>query len=137
MSYRNEPKKITRAERSHLRSIRGHAAKQRQADQDNWRASKGFDLVAFNAGAEKRFIAWLTAKLIKAKDNALPLIWVFSNAAYDLDVSVATVKRYMMKFTADRAPFASDGKTIQLRALQHPQSRGLVSRNNKAKAPRK
>jgi hypothetical protein len=48
-------------------------------------------------------------------------MWIFSNAAYELDVSVATVKRYVMKFTADRAPFASDGKTVSLRALKtHP-----------------
>ncbi len=85
------------------------------AEPEHWRSAKAVDLVAFNAGAEARFITWLADRITRSEDHALAAGWVISNAAYELDVSPATIKRYLMKFTADAAPFASNGKFITLR----------------------
>jgi hypothetical protein len=106
----------------HRAAMRNHAAKlDEEDDQEHWRGSKATDIVSFNAGAELHFVEWLTKKIRRSKTRSVGVGWAISNAAYELDVSVATIKRYLIKHTADAAPFKSDSKNIRLRS--HPKSR--------------
>jgi hypothetical protein len=73
------------------------------------------DIVSFNAGAEAHFVLWLTAKIKASDGQAVGIGWVYSNAAFELDISIETVKRYLLKHTADLAEFHSDGRAITLR----------------------
>jgi hypothetical protein len=81
----------------------------------SWRSMKSIDIVAFNAGAEDRFCQWLLAKLEEEDFGTVSVGWVKSNASYDLNVSPETIKRYIIKFTADAAPFVSEGGFIRRR----------------------
>jgi hypothetical protein len=82
---------------------------------ERWRSLKSLDIVSFNLGAEEYFVRWLCAKLDGEEFGAVTVGWVLSNAAFELNVSTETVKRYLMKHTADRAEFKSDGKVVVLR----------------------
>lgn len=81
----------------------------------SWRGLKSLDICSFNQGAELYFVGWLTEKIETADYNAVSLGWVISNAAFELDISTETAKRYIIKHTADKAEFYSDGKVITLR----------------------
>jgi hypothetical protein len=76
---------------------------------------KALDLVEFNQRAEGWFVVWLAEKIRGTRYEGVELGWVVKNAAYELDVSVETVKRYLAKHTADRAEFFCDGKLVRLR----------------------
>lgn len=98
------------------RAVRNHVARLDQADrEEHWRGSKATDIVSFNAGAEIHFVDWLSKKIRRSKTKTVGAGWAIANAAFELDVSVATIKRYLMKHTADAAEFKSDGKNISLR----------------------
>jgi len=61
---------------------------------------KTLDLIAFNRTAESRFLAILGQRIgWQATD-------VIADAAYLLDISISTAKRYLAKYTAPSAPFA-------------------------------
>jgi len=100
---------------THRAAIRNHLAKLDAKQSEHWRGSKATDIVSFNAGAELHFINWLNQKISRSRTKSVSVGWAISNAAYELDVSVATIKRYLMKHTADMAPFKSDGKNISKR----------------------
>lgn len=70
-----------------------------------WRSFKSTDAVAFNLGAEQQFIRWLTKEIRGEPLRSVAVGWVIGNAAFHLDISPATVKRYIQKYTADLAPF--------------------------------
>jgi len=116
--------------RSPTAALRHHAQTLDAMDQENsWRQAKPVDLVAFNGGAEAHFITWTTQRIRHSRTKSIDVNWLISNAAYELDVSVLTIKRYLQKHTADRAPFKSNGKSLWLRkgsqtaprkALQRP-----------------
>jgi len=57
----------------------------------------------------------LTSVIEGADFGGVSLGWVFSNGAFHLGVSIETVKRYLGKYTADLAPFHSDGVVVTLR----------------------
>lgn len=108
---------------SHLQqsppSSRGRQRKKSQGQSSPsssaWRRLKSLDIVGFNMGAEGHFVQWLAAKIASEEYQAVSLGWVYSNAAFELDVSIETIKRYIGKYTADAAPFRSDGKVITFR----------------------
>ena len=81
----------------------------------SWQSQKLLDICSFNAGAESTFVIWLTERLGSEEFGAVTVGWLLSNAAFELDVSIETIKRYLAKHTADRAEFHSDGKIVTLR----------------------
>lgn len=92
-----------------------HAREDAERETEAWRKEKANDPVSFNAGAEEHFIAWLKKKILRSQTKSIAYAWAVSNAAYELDVSVITIKRYIQKHTADRADFQTNGKHIVLR----------------------
>jgi hypothetical protein len=81
----------------------------------SWREQKLLDACSFNQGAERHFCAWLAGKLQSEEFNAVSVAWVLANAAFELDVSIETIKRYVAKHTADAAEFKSDRGMLTLR----------------------
>ena len=81
----------------------------------SWRCLKSLDIVGFNQGAERAFVQMLLLKLQSPGARNVSIGWVLSNAAYDLNLSPASIKRYIVKFTADRAPFVSEDGYMRLR----------------------
>jgi hypothetical protein len=81
-------------------------------------ALKVADVCAFNIQAETAFVYWLSEKLAGSKGEGKPPAWVVQNAAYELDISLDTAKRYLIKHTADRAEFHSDGRRVTLKGEQ-------------------
>lgn len=79
-------------------------------------ALKHLDIVAFNMNAERIFVDWLTDRLTREEFGAVSISWVISNAAYGLDVSPETVKRYLLKHCADDAPFVVEAGMVRLKA---------------------
>ena len=67
---------------------------------ESWRALKTLDAVGFNTGAEEAFLA-LAAALIAEGPVTVPEL--LQETAYELDISVATARRYLLKHTARRA----------------------------------
>lgn len=65
------------------------------------------DVVAFNRACETEFVA-LVSKL--AARGGVAYSTVISECAFELDVSIETIKRYVIKHTASRAEFTiADG----------------------------
>jgi hypothetical protein len=72
-------------------------------DQAELSGIKTIDLIEFNRKAEDRFIE-LATRMIKEK-GTVPLDKLYAEIAYELDISIVTVKRYVQKHTASRAEF--------------------------------
>lgn len=106
---------LPRSARSPRGRLRNKSYGQRSQSVDLWRRQKSLDIVAFNGGAEQEFCLWLESAILAEEYQAVSIGWVLSNGAFHLDVSIETVKRYLGKYTADLAPFHSDGKIVTLR----------------------
>ena len=76
-------------------------------------ALKSLDIIAFNQGAENRFVELVTAFL--EEEGPQPVNTVVSEASFELDISPATVKRYLQKHSARRAKFLIQEKLVRLR----------------------
>jgi hypothetical protein len=74
---------------------------------DAYQAMKTVDVTAFNFQAEQHFVWWLKRAIAAAEFECVGLAWCYQNGAYDLKLSTETVKRYVVKHTADRAEFVS------------------------------
>lgn len=66
---------------------------------------KELDIVAFNTKAEEFFVFWLSEAVAATHGEGRAIGWVLANAAFELDVSTETAKRYLAKHTAERAEF--------------------------------
>jgi hypothetical protein len=67
------------------------------------------DLVEFNGRCEKEFVQ-LVADFIREEGEQTPKA-IYSEAAFELNISIETAKRYLLKHTARRAEFkVTDGK---------------------------
>ena len=84
----------------------------RPAD-ESWRALKTLDAVGFNAGAEEAFLA-LAAMLIA--EGPVRVSELLQETAFELDISIATARRYLMKHTARHASLVVVGGYVQHRA---------------------
>lgn len=76
---------------------------------------KSVDITAFNRDAEIHFVWWLKDAISKADFQMVRLSWCYQNAAYELNISTETVKRYVVKHTADRAEFISKDGFLLIR----------------------
>lgn len=77
---------------------------------------KELDAIAFNRAAEKEFLR-LADRLLEEGGGEIEVEYLVGYAAYELDVSPATVKRYMAKHsTHPSAPFRVTRGVIVRRA---------------------
>jgi hypothetical protein len=83
-------------------------------------ALKVTDLVGFNMKAESAFVYWLSEAIAATGGEGIPPVAVVQNAAFELGISIETAKRYLLKYTAIRAPFHSDGKRVTLKGPVKP-----------------
>jgi len=83
----------------------------RPAD-ESWAALKVLNPIGFNMGAEGAFLA-LAAALIAEGSITVPEL--LQEAAYELDISVATARRYLLKHTARHASLVVVHGHVQLR----------------------
>jgi hypothetical protein len=84
-----------------------------QPERENLDTLKSLDLVEFNGRAEQAFI-----KLIReyiSQVGELSPRQVYSEASYELNISIETAKRYLLKHTARRAEFVISGGKVGLR----------------------
>ena len=79
---------------------------------ESWTALKALDPIGFNIGAEGAFLA-LAAALIAEGSITVPEL--LQEAAYELDISVATARRYLLKHTARHASLVIIRGHVQLR----------------------
>ncbi len=72
---------------------------------------KTLDLTEFNTRAEAEFVL-LVSEFIRERESNLPRVReVLAEAAFELNISIETAKRYLLKHTARRAEFqVIDGK---------------------------
>lgn len=74
-------------------------------------ALKSLDLTEFNSRAEQEFVALVSEFVHEREANPPRVREVLAEAAYELNISIETAKRYLLKHTARRAEFTvSDGK---------------------------
>ena len=83
----------------------------RPAD-ESWAALKVLNPIGFNIGAEGAFLA-LAAALIA--EGAVTVPELLQEAAFELDISIATARRYLMKHTARHASLVIIRGHVQLR----------------------
>jgi hypothetical protein len=76
---------------------------------------KQIDIIAFSQAAEDGFIR-LVWQLCKETSGQVAAREVYSEAAYELGISVETAKRYLLKHTARRALFAWVNGKVSIRA---------------------
>ena len=88
----------------------------RGADYD-FSALKTTDITAFNRRAEGAFVEMVTAWLRQSGDGGLSEGFIVQNAAFLLDVSPATVKRYLFKHSAVVAEFEVSEGVVRLRRV--------------------
>lgn len=79
---------------------------------------KQFDSIEFNRRAEKAFLE-LCVSLIAEQErlgDRLSVRTLLSEAAFELDVSVETVKRYLLKHSARRGLLKIESRFVTLRS---------------------
>lgn len=66
------------------------------------------DAIAFNSAAEEKFCA-LIQELLDAGESITPAT-IYQEAAFEINISITTAKRYLTKHTARRAAFGIDAR---------------------------
>lgn len=74
---------------------------------------KQTDIVAFNQDAEVAFVDLIAG--ILREDGQLSYREALQEAAYELNISTETAKRYLVKHSARRAEFCIEGRSVTLR----------------------
>ena len=74
---------------------------------------KALDIVSFNAVAEELFVLLITDYI--QTDGPQPAAAIYAEAAFELDISIETAKRYLLKHTARRAEFVIQDKMVSLK----------------------
>ena len=74
---------------------------------------KQTDIISFNQDAEAAFIGLISG--ILREEGQLSYRDAIQEAAFELNVSTETAKRYLVKHSARRAEFCLTGKSITLR----------------------
>jgi hypothetical protein len=115
------PKSVGKAHRAALRNYLAEkdktvelASKQPKRKSRTERPDQGLkqtDIISFNQGAEQSFVRIIQG--IISEDGPISVREAIREAAFELNVSVETAKRYLEKHSARRAEFSiSDGYVI-------------------------
>lgn len=78
-------------------------------------ALKALDLNEFNSRAEQEFVKLVSEFVRECEGNPPRVREVLAEAAFELDISVETAKRYLLKHSARRAEFEVVGGVVTLR----------------------
>jgi len=95
--------------------------KAERAGKSNFKNQKHVDLMAFNASAEEGFIEIVRKLIEESGRTAIPIGMVYQEAAYELNVSPQTAKRYLVKHSAKRAELRVFGKDVMLNPRYEPE----------------
>lgn len=92
-----------------------------KAGKSNFKNQKHVDLMSFNASAEDQFVE-IVRKLIEDSPGktSIAIGTVYQEAAYELNVSPQTAKRYLIKHSARRAALRVFGKDVMLNPKYDP-----------------
>ncbi len=77
---------------------------------------KDLDILTFNRQAERAFCELVTRWIEASEGQALDVSWVIREAAFELDISPETAKRYLLKHSAQNASFVVADRCVRLRA---------------------
>ena len=98
----------------HMPQIAEDDNKEIEVNQELLARLKSLDICGFNAMAEKLFVA-ITNDYI-TQEGPQPVNSILAEGAFMLDVSIETIKRYLMKHTARSAEFRIDeNKLVSIR----------------------
>lgn len=126
------PKAVGRAHRAALRNYTKNtpgqkdihvdkpAQKAKQKKSKTGRPDQGLketDVNAFSNQAERCFVE-LIKDTITEDGGPIPINVALQEAAYELNISVLTAQRYLLKFTARRAPFMVKDGYVSLRSAK-------------------
>lgn len=89
------------------------AADKRKGIEKPGQGLKQTDIVAFNQDAEVAFISLITG--ILKEDGKLSYREAIQEAAYELNISTETAKRYLVKHSARRAEFSIEDGSVTLK----------------------
>ncbi len=78
---------------------------------------KALDLIDFNARAEQAFVE-LVAAFVQEGSQPPRVREVLAEAAFELNISIETAKRYLLKHSARRAEFEVLGGVVTLRGAK-------------------
>jgi hypothetical protein len=110
----NEPEnKPIRAPKKATKPAKPARVVTRKAVERPGQGLKQSDILAFNHDAEKSFVVLLTE--ILREDGRLSYREAVREAAYELNVSIETAKRYLEKHSARRAEFCIEDGSVTLR----------------------
>jgi|GEM_PF-4178295 len=87
---------------------------------NDFKNQKHVDIMSFNAGAEASFVELVRKILEEDGRTTVSISEVVREAAYELNVSTMTVKRYLTKFSARRAPLRVFGDAVMLNPNYRP-----------------
>ena len=76
---------------------------------------KAIDLTEFNSRAEQAFVEMVAAFVQECGSQPPRVREVLAEAAFELNISIETAKRYLLKHSARRAEFAVTGGIVTLR----------------------
>lgn len=76
-------------------------------------ALKNLDLLEFNSRAEDAFILLALEMIALSETGAIPASDLVAEAAFTIDVSPATAKRYLKKYSAPSGPLKLSGKVVK------------------------
>lgn len=74
---------------------------------------KAIDLLEFNGRAEQEFVK-ITKEYIE-QEGSQSVRAILAEAAFELNISIETAKRYLLKHTARRAEFKIEAGKVELR----------------------
>lgn len=109
--YTSKPKKKGVTQTKTFKLLEAHLA------EIDWRSLamlKHLDINGFNQAAEKAFLKLVLELLAESGRDEIPLMRVLQECSFGLDLSVPTIKRYVIKHTARRAELRYFNKAIGL-----------------------
>lgn len=95
--------------------------KAERAGKSHFKDQKHIDLMAFNAEAEDHFVELVRVMIEEIGSGQVPIGQVYQEAAYELNVSPQTAKRYLIKHSARRAELRVFGKAVMLNPRYEPE----------------
>lgn len=120
-THRRAHREYLAGEAPQVKSVQGIKAEKRTRKEQTKKPDQGLkqtDVVAFNHEAEPAFVS-LIKGLIQSENGAISYREAVREAAFELNVSIDTAKRYLEKHSARRAEFSIADGSVKLREINH------------------
>ena len=89
-------------------------ARSKGGEDDGFKNEKHMDMLAFNEGAEAAFVRLVAGMIEKNGGKPVDVGRVIQKAAFKLNVSTMTAKRYLVKHSDDEAELRVWGKYVMM-----------------------